>query len=79
MSVLLKVLEKIAEEIIKSKPELFENKINRIEIGEIKKGLKKLEIIKIDEIKNLEETEMEIVMLKGKIKMERIKNSLEKF
>ena len=79
MSVLLKVLEKIAEEIIKSKPELFENKINRKEIGEIKKGLKKLEIIKIDEIKNLEETEMEIVMLKGKIKMERIKNSLEKF
>ena len=79
MSVLLKVLEKIAEEIIKSKPELFENKINRIEIGEIKKGLKKLEIIKIDEIKNLEETEMEIVMLKGKIKMERIKSSLEKF
>ena len=79
MSVLLKVLEKIAEEIIKSKPELFENKINRIEIGEIKKGLKKLEIIKTDEIKNLEETEMEIVMLKGKIKMERIKSSLEKF
>ena len=79
MPVLLKVLEKIAEEIIKSKPEMFENKINRIEIGEIRKGLKKLEIIKIDEIKNLEQIEMEIVMPKGKIIMERIKNSLEKF
>ena len=33
----------------------------------------------MDEIKNLEETEIEIINLKGRIRIERIKNNLENF
>ena len=36
-------------------------------------------MIRIYQIKNLEETEMEIVILKGKIVIERIKNNLDEF
>lgn len=78
------MFKKIAEQIIKSKPELFENEINRIKIEKLKKIIrkkfKKLDIIKIDEMKNLEEieeVEMETSMLKWKIIVERINNNLK--
>lgn len=70
-----------AETIMES--ELLEHKIMRIKIGKIReimrKELEQLEIIRIDEEKNLEEIEMEIVILKGKLIIERKKNDLEEF
>ena len=41
--------------------------------------LKLHEVVKMDEIRNLEETEIEIINLKGRIRIERIKNNLENF
>ena len=70
-----------AETIMES--ELLEHKIKRIKIGKIReimrKELEQLEIIRTDEEKNLEEIEMEIVILKGKLIIERKKNDLEEF
>lgn len=70
-----------AETIMES--ELLEHKIMRIKIGKIReimrKELEQLEIIRTDEEKNLEEIEMEIVILKGKLIIERKKNDLEEF
>ena len=45
----------------------------------MRKELEQLEIIRIDEVKNLEEIEMEIVILKGKLIIERKKNDLEEY
>ena len=63
---------------------MFENEINRTKIEKLKKIIrkkfKKLDIIKIDEMKNLEEieeVEMETSMLKWKIIVERINNNLK--
>ena len=52
---------------------MFKNEINRI------KRLKLHEVVKMDEIKNLEEIEIEMINLKGRIRIERIKNNLENF
>ena len=53
-------------------------KINKIEII-TRKVLEELEISKINETKNLEEIEMEALMLVGKMKFEKIRNSLYEF
>ena len=59
--------------------ELLENKINGInKIREIiRKGLKELEIMRINKIKELHEIEIEIKSLEIKIIIERIKDKLE--
>ena len=70
-----------AETIMES--ELLEQKIKRIKIGKkreiMRKELEQLEIIRTEKEKNLEEIEMEIVILKGKLIIERKKNDLEEF
>ena len=53
-------------------------KINKIEII-TRKVLEELEISKINETKNLEEIEMKVLMLIGKMKFEKIRNRLYEF
>lgn len=81
MSNLMENQKEKAETIMES--ELLGHKIKRIKIGKIRqimrKELEQLEIIRIDEVKNLEEIEMEIVILKGKLIIERKKNDLEEY
>ena len=45
----------------------------------IKRALEELEIVKTDEIKNLERIAVEISMLGGKINIKRIRNDLDEF
>ena len=80
MSDPIKSLKEKIEKLINSKPS--ENKIKRIEIIIIIiiiiiRVLEELYIMRKDEIKNLEEIEIKIAMLNGKIILERIKNNMK--
>ena len=76
MSNAIKILKKRFEKLIDLEPS--ENKIKRIIIIR-RKVLEELKTIRTDEIKNLEEIEMDALMLKEKRKITKLWNSSDEF
>ena len=76
MSNAIKILKKRFEKLIDLEPS--ENKIKRIIIIR-RKVLEELKTIRTDEIKNLEEIEMDALMLKEKRKITKLWNNSDEF